>query len=394
VETLAQQRKQLIDSHYYETLYQKWDLYIPFMERGLKLLRKKGVFSMIVPYPLTNQLYGKTFREFVLKKYNVTEITDLNGTKIFDNATVSNIIFFANSSESGESVKISNIANDQKIFISHVKKYQELIQDEKTQVWNLAKENRKVNQHVDMHVLGDYCYISKGMVLNADEIKAKGLFTKEDLISETKDKIHSREYIESRDFRPYVVTKVRYLEYDTERVPYKLSRPTFKELYEHDKLVINRLGKLQVIFDDNHYLQSDSSFCAVLWQDLHGVENKSIDSSIKKFSRLNRSQMEKISMGVDLKYLLGIMNSKYASVLLTNQRGGDYHIYPEHIRNIPIASATPTQQRLIIFLVDKILATKKSDPSADTSALESQIDALVYKLYDLTSEEIATVEEK
>ena len=40
----------------------------------------------------------------------------------------------------------------------------------------------------------------------------------------------------------------------------------------------------------------------------------------------------------------------------------------------------------------RILSTKASDPSADTSALESQIDFLVYRLYGLTSAEIATVE--
>lgn len=43
-------------------------------------------------------------------------------------------------------------------------------------------------------------------------------------------------------------------------------------------------------------------------------------------------------------------------------------------------------------VVDQILAAKKKDPNADTSALEAEIDQLVYKLYDLTPEEIATVE--
>jgi len=42
---------------------------------------------------------------------------------------------------------------------------------------------------------------------------------------------------------------------------------------------------------------------------------------------------------------------------------------------------------------DKILSLKISDPQADTSALEAGIDRMVYKLYDLTAEEIAIVEE-
>jgi adenine-specific DNA-methyltransferase len=45
-------------------------------------------------------------------------------------------------------------------------------------------------------------------------------------------------------------------------------------------------------------------------------------------------------------------------------------------------------------LLDKILAAKKSDSNADISALEKQIDELVYKLYNLNEEEIAIIEGK
>ena len=40
----------------------------------------------------------------------------------------------------------------------------------------------------------------------------------------------------------------------------------------------------------------------------------------------------------------------------------------------------------------KILIAKKSDPKADTTALEKAIDQLVYQLYGLTEEEIKIVE--
>lgn len=145
---------------------------------------------------------------------------------------------------------------------------------------------------------------------------------------------------------------------------------------------------------DNKYLHNDSIIGAALWKDLKGVENKSIASSIKKFSSMPRYEMEELSKTVDLRYLLGVMNSRYASLLLTNLRGGDYHIYPEHIRNIPIPIATSEQQTPIIDLVEKILAEKKADTTSDTSELEHKIDELVYKLYGLTEEEIAIVEGK
>ena len=55
----------------------------------------------------------------------------------------------------------------------------------------------------------------------------------------------------------------------------------------------------------------------------------------------------------------------------------------------PIPVSTPAQQKPFIALVDRILA---ANTHTDTSAFESQIDALVYRLYSLSSEEIAVVE--
>lgn len=89
---------------------------------------------------------------------------------------------------------------------------------------------------------------------------------------------------------------------------------------------------------------------------------------------------------------LGLLNSNYTKILLDDIRGGDYHIYPEHIRKLPIPSATPAQQQPIIDLVDSILAKKKQNPQADTSVKENAIDQLVYKLYDLNENEINLIE--
>ena len=122
--------------------------------------------------------------------------------------------------------------------------------------------------------------------------------------------------------------------------------------------MFNVLGELTGTIDTEKLIHNHSLIACVLWKDLYGVENKSIASSIKKFSTMSREDMEELSKTVELRYLLGVMNSKYASVLLMNLRGGDYHIYPEHIRNIPIPSA-PAPQKPIIDLVDKILAAKK-----------------------------------
>ena len=107
---------------------------------------------------------------------------------------------------------------------------------------------------------------------------------------------------------------------------------------------------------------------------------------------MSRYEMEGLSETVDLRYLLGVMNSKYASVLLTNLRGGDYHIYPEHIRNIPIPSASSTRQQQIIKIVDQILEAKATDSSSDTLDLEQEIDRIVYHLYGLTYDEVLIID--
>lgn len=91
------------------------------------------------------------------------------------------------------------------------------------------------------------------------------------------------------------------------------------------------------------------------------------------------------------RYILALLNSKTVNYYFKffNQTN---HVPIGEIRKIPFPNATSAQQKTIITLVDKILAAKKEDSSADTSVFEKQIDTLVYKLYGLTEEEIAIVE--
>ena len=43
-------------------------------------------------------------------------------------------------------------------------------------------------------------------------------------------------------------------------------------------------------------------------------------------------------------------------------------------------------------LVSEVLISKQQDPNADASVLANQIDLLIYKLYDLTYEEVKIVD--
>lgn len=404
VSMMPEQREAISKSPRFKTLFQKWDLYIPFIEMSLEFLKESGLYSAIIPYPFTNQTYGKLLREKIINEYNLLEVADLNGTKIFDHATVSNCIPVIEKAKPSGKCVITHI-NDQKQIIPFIEQtYEKLVQDEKSAIWNLTAEERNTNRHANMHVLGDYCYISKGMVLNSDENETKGKFVKADLISETQDEIHCRKYIEAKDIDKYFINRVRYLEYGTKRVPDRLSRPTFPELYNVPKLLTNKIGELKAIIDSENFLCDQTNRICILWKDLHCVENKSIASSIKKFSKLTREEMEKLSETVDLRYLLAIMNSKYANELLDGIRGkGNIDVNPEYIRNIPIPSATQSQQQELANLATLMMDAVKRQQEAKSDqeknickmrleAIDSQINAKVYALYGLTEDEIAIVE--
>ena len=350
---MAKQRQAIIDCKKFKSLYQKWDLYIPFIELGIRhLCKDNGLCSMIVPYPLTNQLYAQKSREMLLDEFSLYEISDLKGTKVFEDAVVTSTIFFVQKVDKKQSIAISRIEGSA-LQVVNSKDRESLVQDNKTLVWNLEKIEKKANRHEGMLTLGDICYISKGMVLHSEE----GEFTKDDLISLTKDDIHCREYIEAKDMTRYFIRRVRYLEYNTSRVPEKLSRPTFRELYDRDKIMINCLGGLNATLDRDRFLHNHSIYCAIKWDEFKGIDNNSISGMVKKFSSRSREEMEDISSKYDMLFILAIMNSQYAKVLLDDIRGGDFHIYPEHIRNIPIPECT--DQQPFIDLADKMLSLNK-----------------------------------
>ncbi|MBI5192981.1 MAG: N-6 DNA methylase [Nitrospirae bacterium] len=116
-------------------------------------------------------------------------------------------------------------------------------------------------------------------------------------------------------------------------------------------------------------------------------------------------------------YILALLNSQFASWFyywfVYNRAVRTMHFDKYYLGKLPIKKIDLSSQQPFITLVDQILAAKQQPPfipplirgkedcylfakggnkEADTSALEQQIDEMVYKLYDLTPEEIAIVE--
>ena len=96
------------------------------------------------------------------------------------------------------------------------------------------------------------------------------------------------------------------------------------------------------------------------------------------------------------KYLLAILNSGITQYIVSQnaaiRQGGFFEFKPMYVSQIPIPVISELEKKEIESLVQKCLDAKKSDPKADTTALEKAIDQLVYQLYGLTEEEIKIVE--
>ncbi|MGQ2788195.1 type IIG restriction enzyme/methyltransferase [Campylobacter coli] len=103
---------------------------------------------------------------------------------------------------------------------------------------------------------------------------------------------------------------------------------------------------------------------------------------------------------INVKYLTAILNSKLVAFWLKHKgkmQGNNYQIDKEPLLNIPIVDTNSKNKKLadeLINLVDEILKAKEQDKNANTQELENKINSLVYKLYNLTEEEIKIIENK
>lgn len=130
----------------------------------------------------------------------------------------------------------------------------------------------------------------------------------------------------------------------------------------------------------------------IVWMDLSDVPTFAYDDN----AQFSNNTVYFLSGATNTLFLLGYLNSKIAMYLFS-QIGSTSGVGTTRwqaftMERLLVPSAILAQQAPIIALVDRILTAKKADPAADTAALETEIDALVYGLYGLADEEIAVVE--
>ena len=99
------------------------------------------------------------------------------------------------------------------------------------------------------------------------------------------------------------------------------------------------------------------------------------------------------------KYLCAVLNCKaiyyYVTTIVHQYGNTGFRLSNQYVEIMPIPPITATNQPLVAAIeacVERILAAKQGDITADTRADEATIDQLVYQLYDLTPAEIALIE--
>jgi very-short-patch-repair endonuclease len=119
-----------------------------------------------------------------------------------------------------------------------------------------------------------------------------------------------------------------------------------------------------------------------------------IDDKIGYYNTNVVYNIQIVDINYNIKYLLALLNSSLLNYWFFNVYSNTDKIFP-HIQKNQLASivinvANAEQQQPFIDLVDIIL--EKKENNEDTSKEEKEIDMMVYKLYDLTEEEIKIVE--
>jgi hypothetical protein len=391
------QRETILADKQYQTLWEKWDIYIPFIERSIKLLRPGGYSALIVSDAFCHAKYAQKIQTWLLQNIRLLRLDFCGALKVFDAAAVHNVIPFMQKANGHENIperrlhketfgNITILPNDRQCNLTY-------------RVFFPSDTEKQIFK-VKTIPLNDILYITKGMVVHANEKKARGAFELKDLTSEKKTRIHSKPFIEGKHLDRWLPSGQKWLEWGTERAPALFSRPTFLKIYTVPEKLISvdmsaGTGSLRVAYDDAQLFHNHSAWSFVPWHSLSRVYN----NSLKKVARYKgetptrpnlprREDLEANSHRFLVKYLLGVMNSTIARDFLRANRRSNIHLYPDDWKKLPIPDISLKKQAPIVTLVDRILAAKHANPAADTSTLESEIDTFVYRLYGLAPQEI------
>ncbi|HEF9163403.1 TPA: Eco57I restriction-modification methylase domain-containing protein [Campylobacter coli] len=404
------------------------DIYTYFYELGFNVLKDRGgVLSYITSNKYTRAGYGEALREFLLKNVKFLEYTDLNGIKVFDSATVDTSILCFEKSKSKDN-KFKYLALSNEILktcaydIGLYKDFAEFSQnslskesftfsDENTSALK-AKIERIGTPLKEWYGLNIY----RGILTGYNEAFIITTEKRNEILANCKDEAEKertskliRKMLRGRDIKRYsyewaglwVIGTFPSLKIDIEQYPalkQYLSQflPRIEQSGEKGcrKKTSNKWFETQ---DNIAYYEEFEKEKIVYPETTQGAyfvyDNKGIF-------------LEKTAFFIvceNLKYLLGLLSSNLITYYYKNfsqgcKLGTKGYQYNKHaLENLPIPKINSKNQNIVdelINLVDEILKAKEQDKNANTQELENKINSLVYKLYNLTEEEIKIIEGK
>ncbi len=319
-----------------------------------KLVKQKGMLTFIIP---KKSLYGDAWEDMRLnywKKYDLAFILDTG--KSFENVLLEASVFGLIKSLSSRNVELAFLESDLTI-----QKF------DNTQKEFFFLDNNTCQIYKVLYPILLFQKI-KNNSFETKKITTKlGLAIGQDFFSETKTK---HKLLKGIDVEKFNVRSHRYLK--------NYENLKWENVYAFQKPKV--ITQVIVSHIENPYPHLKIIAC-------YDSEGIAITNTLMAFET---------DRDIDLKFLLGYLNSKFISWYAYNfiyaRAIRTMHFYDFYIQQLPIPNVEIKDQQPFITLADQILSAKAENPKADTSALEKQIDEMVYKLYELTEEEIKIIE--
>lgn len=176
-------RQRILESKRYNTLWEKWDLFIPFTELGYQLLKPNGITTMIVSDAYCHSKYAQKSQNWFLQNSRILRLDFLSKIKVFE-AGVHNIVYFFQKAE-GDNNKPERREHEDEFGNVKV-----LPTDEQRNLTYRAFFPQEQGENISGIPLEEICYITYGLRPSSDEHEAKGEFVTADLVSEKRDSIH------------------------------------------------------------------------------------------------------------------------------------------------------------------------------------------------------------
>ena len=442
--------KELFEIMKHDTNFEKkMDYWYFFLHKAYGITSQNGVNTFITPnYWITAQ-GGKKIRNRIVKDYEVLEYINFNENAIFEAGIHTNVFILKKSRKINHFVKCTIFIHvyegdfltyrdkeliftaDQEVILSGwtgfvhflpstvLKVISKLYVDCEKLSDNETKGAARKGITAGKKVTNGICNINQGIVTGKDRYIDKennytyGVYIlNEDEASRLNlsidEKHHIKNFFKNSDIRRYFAeSESKYYLVHVNDIENEKELRKLPNLYSHLLLYKDLLGKRSI----NGVLES--AYSRGKWWALT-TDRPNIDFSGEKIVCPQRSQMNTFGYsdtewyaasdvfyissnrsGYSLKYILSILNSKliyFWLYYMGKRKGNLLEQTLEPLQFIPIKKIPPSEQIPFVQLINQILDAKKRDPDAHTTAWEWEIDQLVYKLYDLTPDEIAIVE--